>query len=84
MTKLYSSKEDFQSFTETLISLLKSFKSNSADVNTVLLAILSNLITQQYNRNVLIENDVLWSTLLNILVSFSTTKKKSPFYSFFI
>jgi hypothetical protein len=70
MTKLYSSKEDFKSFTETLISLLKGFKNNSADVNTVLLAILSNLITQQYNRNVLIENDFLWSTLLNILVSF--------------
>ena len=66
MSRLSSAKEDFALFVQILISLLKTSKH---DINKILLGIISNLTTQQYNVSNLVEINDLWSTLISLLVS---------------
>jgi hypothetical protein len=68
MGKLNASKEEFKIFIEKIISLLKASK---VELNCVLLVILSNLITQKYNINSLVEIRDFWQTLVDILVKLS-------------
>ena len=66
MGKLNASKEEFKIFIETIIYLLKTSK---VELNCVLLVIISNLTTQKYNINSLVDISVLWQTLVDILVN---------------
>jgi hypothetical protein len=68
MGKLNASKEEFKIFIEKIISLLKASK---VELNCVLLVILSNLITQKFNINSLVEIRDFWQTLVDILVKLS-------------